>query len=68
VITLQEVFAFKIEQVLPDRTVLGHLSPTGLRPTFIYKFEKRGITLPNDLFVVPGTMETPDFAPRTAVS
>src|SRR5438876_825299 len=51
VITLQEVFAFKIEQVRPDRTVIGSLQPTGLRPTFLYKFEKRGITLPVDLFV-----------------
>src|SRR5436189_5190689 len=34
VITLQDVFAFKIDRVLPDRTVVGNLQPTGLRPTF----------------------------------
>jgi pilus assembly protein CpaF len=67
VITLQDVFAFKIERVLPDRTVIGHLQPTGLRPTFLYKFEKRGITLPNDLFASASMMEGNEFA-RTAVS
>jgi pilus assembly protein CpaF len=50
VITLQELYAFKIEQVLPDRTVIGSLQPTGLRPSFLYKFEKHGIELPADLF------------------
>ncbi len=68
VITLQEVFAFKIEQILQDRTVLGHLQPTGLRPTFIYKFEKRGITLPNDLFVAQGMVEKNEFGARAVVS
>src|ERR687885_971380 len=64
VITLQDLYVFKIEQILPDRTVLGALRPTGLRPTFLHKFEKRGITLPVDLFVrrqpvVPELQEAP---------
>ena len=46
VITLQELFEFKIEQVLPDRTVIGELEATGLRPTFLHKFEKRGLEQP----------------------
>jgi pilus assembly protein CpaF len=50
VITLQELYAFKIEKVLPDRTVIGSLQPTGLRPGFLFKFEKHGIELPADLF------------------
>jgi pilus assembly protein CpaF len=54
VITLQEIFAFKMEDILRDRTVVGRLEATGLRPTFLHKFEKRGITLPNNLFVIPG--------------
>jgi pilus assembly protein CpaF len=68
VITLQEIFAFKIQQVLPDRTVIGSMQPTGLRPTFLYKFEKRGIGLPNDLFVVPGSLENPEFPVKAGVS
>jgi pilus assembly protein CpaF len=65
VITLQDIFAFKIENVLQDRTVIGHLNATGLRPTFLYKFEKRGISLPNDLFVIPGPA-IPQLAARVA--
>jgi pilus assembly protein CpaF len=61
VITLQEIFAFKLESVSRDRTVKGNLSATGLRPTFLYKFEKRGISLPDEVFIIPGA-ELPDFA------
>ncbi len=59
VITLQELYAFKIEQVLPDRTVIGSLQPTGLRPSFLYKFEKHGIELPADLFGCGPAAATP---------
>jgi pilus assembly protein CpaF len=58
VITLQEIFTFKLEKILGDRTVIGHMEPTGLRPTFLYKFDKRGISLPNDLFGAPPRLET----------
>jgi pilus assembly protein CpaF len=50
VITLQDIFEFKVESVNEDRVVVGHLEPTGLRPTFVNKFEKRGVTLPLTLF------------------
>jgi pilus assembly protein CpaF len=67
VITLQDIFAFKIENIRQDRTVMGNLHATGLRPTFLYKFEKRGISMPNDLFVIPGP-EIPQLAARAAQS
>src|ERR687883_218551 len=51
VITLQDLFEFRVERVTPEHVVIGELTATGLRPTFLYKFEKRGITLPVDLFV-----------------
>jgi pilus assembly protein CpaF len=51
VITLQDLFEFRVERVTPEHVVIGDLVATGLRPTFLYKFEKRGITLPVDLFV-----------------
>jgi pilus assembly protein CpaF len=66
VITLQEIFSFKIEEVRRDRTVKGKLEPTGLRPSFLYKFEKRGVTLPNDLFIVQHGADLPEFAPVVA--
>jgi pilus assembly protein CpaF len=50
VITLQELYEFKIEQVMPDRTVLGSLQSTRLRPSFLHKFEKHGVNLPADFF------------------
>ena len=50
VITLQDIFEFKVSQVTSERVVIGSLNPTGLRPTFMYKFEKRGVSLPISLF------------------
>src|SRR6059058_653548 len=66
VITLQDIFTFKLENVLSDRTVVGRLEATGLRPTFLYKFEKRGISMPNDLFAVRGT-DLPELATTRAL-
>ena len=67
VITLQEIFAFKIENVLADRTVIGRLESTGLRPTFLYKFEKRGIGMPNELFQIKGPSDLPELATTRAL-
>jgi pilus assembly protein CpaF len=49
VITLQELFTFRLDGVMPDRTVVGELAPTGLRPTFESKFRKHGVELPAEL-------------------
>src|SRR5687768_2117977 len=46
VITLQDLFEFKVEQVTSDRVVVGSLRSTGLRPTFLSKLERNGIALP----------------------
>jgi pilus assembly protein CpaF len=54
VITLQDLFEFKVDSIAPDRTISGRLYATGLRPIFTHKFEKHGITLPADMFR-PGT-------------
>src|SRR3954447_13483401 len=50
VITLQELFAFKVDSVTSEGRVIGALRPTGLRPTFLHKFAKRGIEMPNEVF------------------
>src|SRR5919202_420921 len=50
VITLQELYEFKIDQVLQDGVVVGGLRPTGLRPNFLHKFQKRGVELPTGMF------------------
>jgi pilus assembly protein CpaF len=50
VITLQDIFEFRVEEVTSERIVIGGLSSTGLRPSFVHKFEKRGVALPTGLF------------------
>jgi pilus assembly protein CpaF len=54
VITLQELYTFRIEQITPERVIIGSLQSTGLRPTFLHKFEKRGVALPAGLFFDTG--------------
>jgi pilus assembly protein CpaF len=50
VVTLQDIYSFRIDALNPDRTISGHLEPTGMRPLLQSKFEKRGIDLPQDIF------------------
>ena len=50
VVTMQDIFEFKLEQITADRVVIGSLQATGLRPSFLHKFEKRGVELPHSLF------------------
>jgi pilus assembly protein CpaF len=50
VITLQDLFEYKIEAMAADRTITGRLYATGLRPVFLHKFQKHGIELSNELF------------------
>jgi pilus assembly protein CpaF len=49
-ITLQSLFEFKLDRVEADRTVVGKLEPSGLRPTFLGKFERHGIELSPAVF------------------
>jgi pilus assembly protein CpaF len=46
VITLQDLFRFHVEAVVSGHGVTGHLTSTGLRPTFLEKFERRGVRPP----------------------
>jgi pilus assembly protein CpaF len=62
VVTMQELFKFRVNEVTPDGAIVGHLTTTGLRPTFMSKFEKRGIPLPLSLFQVR------DLTPNEAVA
>jgi pilus assembly protein CpaF len=57
-ITLQNLFEFKLDRIEADRTVVGALRPTGLRPSFLPKFERHGIELPLSIF---GSMENTVF-------
>jgi len=53
VIGLQPLFEFKVDAISDKRALVGSLRSTGLRPTFLDKFEKRDITLPAGLFQAP---------------
>jgi pilus assembly protein CpaF len=60
IISLQDLFEFKVEEVAADRTVLGRLAPTGVRPAFSRKFEHHGTSLPTSLFAA-GRAPVNDF-------
>jgi pilus assembly protein CpaF len=64
-ITLQNLFEFKVERIDANRKVIGQLEPTGLRPSFLAKFERHGIELPLDLF---GRATTTAYAPDGATA
>jgi pilus assembly protein CpaF len=53
VITLQEIFKFRVDDVASDGTIAGALHSTGLRLASIGKFERRGVVLPIGLFNEP---------------
>jgi pilus assembly protein CpaF len=62
-ITLQPLFEYKVYSTTPDGKVVGSLEATGLRPTLLKKFERRGIEVPPGLFGLPlGSGETPPAA------
>jgi pilus assembly protein CpaF len=67
VITMQELFKFQIDEVTADGAIVGGLRSTGLRPTFLAKFEKRGISLPLGLFQVRDPQSNPLHAAPQAV-
>jgi pilus assembly protein CpaF len=63
VITTQELFEFKVDAITGERRMRGHLEWTGLRPTFLSKFEHKGVRLADGLL---GDVEPSAFAARVA--
>jgi pilus assembly protein CpaF len=49
VITLQDLYTFRVDGVTSGRAVLGNLTASGLRPKFLEKFERRGVEVPAEL-------------------
>ncbi len=49
-ITLQEIFRFKEEGFDKNRKIIGQFLASGLIPTFIEEFERKGIKIPRTLF------------------
>jgi pilus assembly protein CpaF len=50
VVTLCDVFHFEQTGVDDEGKILGRLKPTGLRPSFMHKFQEEGIVLPARIF------------------
>ncbi|MCB0422142.1 MAG: Flp pilus assembly complex ATPase component TadA [Bdellovibrionales bacterium] len=50
VVTLTEIFRFKEEGFDKNRKIVGRFQATGMIPTFIEKFERRGVTIPRKMF------------------
>ena len=59
VITLQELFTLRGRGRHAGGKVVGGLRPTGLRPSFVDKFERPGVALPTSLFASNGHHERP---------
>ena len=59
IITMQDLFVFNVDNVEKDRShaVRATLEPTGLRPTFLEKFTRRGVEIPESI-------NRPALAPR----
>ena len=52
-ILTQDIFAFEQTGVDADGKIQGSLKPTGIRPTFMPKFQANGIALPEGEFGIP---------------
>lgn len=57
VVTLQEVFRFKEESFSSSGKIIGQFQASGIIPTCIEKFEKKGIKIPRDLFTTKSSQE-----------
>ena len=55
VVTLQEVFRFKEEGFSPSGKITGQFQASGIIPTCVEKFERKGIKIPRDLFTTKST-------------
>lgn len=50
VITMQEIFRYRLKGRDEDGRVLGHFEATGIRPKFMNDLADRGLSLPSELF------------------
>ena len=57
VVTLQEVFRFKEEGFTREGKITGQFQASGIIPTFIEKFEQKGIKIPRDLFTTKASSD-----------
>jgi pilus assembly protein CpaF len=51
IVTMQDLFVFKQTGIDPEGRILGHMTATGLRPSFADKFALAGVQLPESVFL-----------------
>ncbi len=49
VITMQDLFSYQVDEVAGGHAVVGSLRPSGLRPTFLTKLDRKGVPLPESM-------------------
>ena len=57
-VTLQDIFKYKEEGFDKNRKIIGKFQASGMIPTFIESFEKRGVNIPRNLFSPNQTLNT----------
>jgi len=57
-VTLQEIFRFKEEGFDKNRKILGQFQAMGMIPSFIEKFEQKGLKIPRSLFTTSSSSQT----------
>lgn len=70
VVTLQEVFRFKDEGIGKNGKITGQFQASGIIPSFIEKFEQRGIKIPRALFTTKASkdIKKPSLLKKSPVS
>ena len=63
VVTLQEIFRFKESGFDKNRKIVGQFQAMGRIPSFIERFEQRGIHVPRDLFTTQQSIGSASKAP-----
>ena len=58
VVTLQEIFRFKESGFDKNRKIIGQFQAMGRIPTFIERFEQRGLHIPRDLFTTQQSIDS----------
>ena len=69
VVTLQEVFRFKEEGFTKEGRIVGQFQASGIIPTCIEKFERKGLKIPRDLFMTKDskTMKKASLSLRASI-
>lgn len=49
-VRVKDLFLFEVESITPEGKVIGRFKPTGVLPSFLKEFKRRGVSLSEDIF------------------